>query len=477
MTNSSSPARGSALTPLVQTGEPEATATSRQAWWTLAVILLLVLYTIADRPMINLQVEPLRKELSLSDFQVGMVQGVSVALFTAFLGYPIAWLADRFDRRWVLAASMTVWCVSLGLAGLARSFEALFLASAFVGAGEAALVPIALAMIPELFRGDRRHLANSILLVGARLGAGAVIALCGWTVVAVDAWRPLLPAGLESLSTWRLALMAVALPGVVLVPLILTMPRPSSRRAASGEGQPQGTGPLAGPRPAAAPVWPFLQNEKLTFASFCLGIGLQALAIGCLLNFGPVVAMRLMGATPVQAGNGMGAATFIATVVGFVIAQGVNRQLGQRLGHRLPPLALMATAACGAVSVICMFFSTTPTHLFIGVGVMLTCVMAGTLQYPTALQDITPAPMRARLVAISVTVNTVCGACGPAIVGAVSDALKPHPNGLLLAMLGVALAALVLSFLFLIPLASRYPGTVAAARRAEGALTTPLVTA
>ena len=443
---------------------------SRRAWWTLTVILLLLLYTIADRPMINLQVEPLRKELSLSDFQVGLVQGVSVALFTAFVAYPIAWLADRFDRRWVLAASMTVWCVSLGLAGLARSFEQLFLASAFVGAGEAALLPIALAMIPELFRGERRHLANSVLLVGARLGVGAVIALCGWCIVAVDAWRQLLPAGLESLSTWRLALMVVALPGVVLVPLILTLPRPSNQRRASGEGQAQGTGPLVGPRPAAAPVWPFLRNEKLTFASFCVGIGFQALAIGCLLNFGPVVAMRLMGATPVQTGNGMGAATFTATVVGFLIAQWVNRRLGRRLGHRLPPLALMATAACGTVPVICMFFSTSPLHVFIGVGVLLTCVMAGSLLYPTALQDMTPAPMRTRLVAMSVTFNTVCAASGPAIVGALSDALKPHPNGLLVAMLSVALGALVLSFLFLIPLASRYPITVAAARRAEGDL-------
>ena len=101
---------------------------------------------------------------------------------------------------------------------------------------------------------------------------------------------------------------------------------------------------------------------------------------------------------------------------------------------------------------------------------IVTCVMAGSLLYPTALQDMTPAPMRTRLVAISVTFNTVCAASGPAIAGALSDALKPHPNGLLLAMLSVALGALVLSFLFLIPLASRYPIPVAAARRTEGDL-------
>ena len=78
------------------------------AWWTIIVLMLLSLYTIADRPLFNLLVEPIRKELLLSDFQIGMVQGLSVALFTAFVGYPIAWLADRYDRRLVLLASIGI---------------------------------------------------------------------------------------------------------------------------------------------------------------------------------------------------------------------------------------------------------------------------------------------------------------------------------------------------------------------------------
>ena len=56
------------------------------AWWTIIVLMLLSLYTIADRPLFNMLVEPIRKELLLSDFQIGLVQGLSVALFTAFVG-------------------------------------------------------------------------------------------------------------------------------------------------------------------------------------------------------------------------------------------------------------------------------------------------------------------------------------------------------------------------------------------------------
>jgi MFS family permease len=438
------------------------------SWWALTVLLILALYTIADRPVINLQVEPLRKELGLSDFQIGLVQGVSVALITAVVAYPIAWLADRFDRRRVLAASIAVWCVALVLSGLARSFEELFIATALVGAGEAALIPIALAMIPELFRGDRRHLANSVLLVGGRLGLGAVIAMSGWLIFAVDTWRHLLPAPLDTMSTWRLALFAVALPGVVLVPLILTMPR-QRRLPLAPRGRRPGDPGASDFRAPAPPAWPFLREEKAAFASFYIGIGMQSMAIGCVLSFAPVVAMRVMGATPVQTGNGMGAATLTATILGFMIAMLANRVLGPRVGPRLAPLALLAAAGCAAMPVVAMMSSGEPMHLFVATGAFLTMVMAGTLLYPTALQEMTPAPMRARLAALSLTANIVCSALGPAIVGALSDQMKGRPDGLLVAMTSVALVALVLSAVVLLPLAFRYPTTVASARRAEAA--------
>jgi MFS family permease len=438
------------------------------SWWALTVLLILALYTIADRPVINLQVEPLRKELGLSDFQIGLVQGVSVALITAVVAYPIAWLADRFDRRRVLAASIAVWCVALVLSGLARSFEELFIATALVGAGEAALIPIALAMIPELFRGDRRHLANSVLLVGGRLGLGAVIAMSGWLIFAVDTWRHLLPAPLDTMSTWRLALFAVALPGVVLVPLILTMPR-QRRLPLAPRGRRPGDPGASDFRAPAPPAWPFLREEKAAFASFYIGIGMQSMAIGCVLSFAPVVAMRVMGATPVQTGNGMGAATLTATILGFMIAMLANRVLGPRVGPRLAPLALLAAAGCAAMPVVAMMSSGEPMHLFVATGAFLTMVMAGTLLYPTALQEMTPAPMRARLAALSLTANIVCSALGPAIVGALSDQMKGRPDGLLVAMTSVALVALVLSVVVLLPLAFRYPTTVASARRAEAA--------
>jgi hypothetical protein len=84
-----------------------------------------------------------------------------------------------------------------------------------------------------------------------------------------------------------------------------------------------------------------------------------------------------------------------------------------------------------------------------------------------ALQDMSPSPVRGRIIAIAIMLNIVVGSLGPAVVGAISDRLKGQPDGLLLAMTGTAVVALVLSAGLLIPLLGRYEATVAGARLHE----------
>jgi len=439
------------------------------SWWTLLVLLLLGLYTIADRPMVSLQVEALRKDLLLSDFQIGLVQGVSVALFAAVAGYPLAWLADRFDARYVLAGSMAVWSGALGLSAFSRSFEELFLLNALVGAGEACLVPISLALVPRVFRGRQRHLANSIMMTGGRLGTGLIIALCGWLVLAVDTWRPVLPEVLQSLATWRLSLLAIALPGIVLLPLILLLPlQRQAPRAAEAAPAAWSTG--AGAASGSAPgVLRYLRQNAVSLALFFFGVAMLVMAITSLSVFAPVVAMRQMGATAAQVGNAMGAATIAATVVGFLIAQLAYWRLVPRYGPKVAVMFMVIAAAGAAVLALCLPMATTPTQLFGVYGLFFTVVNAGVLLSPTILQDITPAPLRARLAAITVTLNIVLGALGPTIVGAVSDQLKGRADGLLLATAGTAFACMVVAALLLAPMVGRYPAAVDAARRGEDA--------
>ena len=129
------------------------------AWYALGVLTLVTLFSFVDRGVLILQAEVIRKAFSLSDVQLGFLQGPGVAIFAALAAYPVAWLADRYDRRAVLAGSVLFWSLAVIGSGLAQTYEQMVLACALVGAGEAGLVPIVYALIPDLFPEKRRQTA------------------------------------------------------------------------------------------------------------------------------------------------------------------------------------------------------------------------------------------------------------------------------------------------------------------------------
>lgn len=447
-----------ALTP------PESKASERAptgAWVSLLVLIALGLYTYMDRQIFGLQAEPLRKALGLTDLQFGLLQGVSVALFAAVVGYPIAWLSDRFDRRTVLAGCIATWSLAVGACGLARDFNELFVISALVGAAEAGLLPIAYALIPELFRGGQRQLANSLFIVTGRLVVGLVIAMCGWMIHAIDLWRPLLPDVLQALPTWRLAFFATALPGILFVPMILLLP--INKRA------------LALPQPGAPTavqtkqpsVWPFLRSQRFSFATFMLSVGLLVFGFGATGAFIPVVAMRQMGVSSLELGNAMGIATFVSTGLGLLIANVGMKWLAPRLGPMLPVRVLAFAAAASSVFAATLYLARTPVELFTLMALHHTFLMAGTMVFPTALQEMTPAPLRARLISLIIMFNMVLGSLSPAVVGAISDALKPRPDGLMLAMTATSTTALLLAAGLMLLCGRGYVQTTRAARAVE----------
>ena len=430
------------------------------AWASLLALVAVGLYTFMDRQIFGLQAEPLRKALALSDLQFGLLQGVSVALFAAVVGYPVAWLSDRFDRRTVLAGCIAIWSLAVGACGLTSSFDQLFITSALVGAAEAGLLPITYALIPELFRGSQRQLANSLLIVTSRLAVGLVIALCGWMIHAIDLWRPLLPEALQALPTWRLAFFATALPGIIFVPMILLLP--ISRRNSTAAA-PVTAGTIDKPA-----VWPYLRQQRFTFATFMLSVGLLVFGFGATGAFIPVVATRQMGVTPLELGNAMGIATFVSALAGLLIANVGLKRLAPRLGQQLTIWALAFAALVSGVFGAALYLAQTPTQLFTLMALHHTFLMAGTLVFPTALQEMTPAPLRARLISLIIMFNMVLGSLSPAVVGAISDALKPRVDGLMLAMTATSATALLISALLMVLCGRGYLQTTQAARRVEG---------
>ena len=206
-----------------QSGGTDGYPSSIVAWYSVLVLMLMYVFSFIDRTIISLLVGPMKRDLHISDVQMGLLQGTAFALFYTFLGLPIARLSDRHNRKSIIAIGVFIWSIMACLCGLARSAGQLFLARIGVGFGEAALSPAAYSMITDSFPRAKLGSAFSVYNVGITIGAGTALLVGGLVVGAVS--RPgasyVLPIFGE-VHAWQLVFIVTGAPGLLLPLLLLT---------------------------------------------------------------------------------------------------------------------------------------------------------------------------------------------------------------------------------------------------------------
>ena len=189
-----------------------ATAAPRDRWYVLGVLTVVYALNIADRFSISTLIEPIRQELQLSDGGVAFLTGVALALFYVTVGIPVAALADRANRRNILAVALALWSGMTALCGLAQSYLQLLVARFGVGIGEAGGTPPSTSILADKFPPDRRPMALTIFALGASLGAWL-----GSYVAGEAAQR----------GGWRAAFLVLGIPGVIMALIVrLTVREP-----------------------------------------------------------------------------------------------------------------------------------------------------------------------------------------------------------------------------------------------------------
>jgi MFS family permease len=206
-----------------------------------ALGLLVAIYTVnfLDRQIVTILIPSIKAELKLSDTEVGAMAGLWFALLYTTLGIPIARLADRGDRPWIMTASLAVWSGFTVLAGMAQNFIMLAISRAGVGIGEAGCTPTAHSLIAEYFPKNSRARAMAIYSMGISIGTLLGMAMGG--IIAAQ-WG------------WRAAFFVAGVPGLLLaVAAALTLIEP--RRHLKGEALKAAT--------AASPYLPIGQVMKV----------------------------------------------------------------------------------------------------------------------------------------------------------------------------------------------------------------------
>jgi MFS family permease len=410
--------------PVADPGPPSDLPAEPLAWFGLAILVIVAFFAFVDRQMLILLTEPIRNDFGLTDTQIGLMQGAGIALFAGVASLPIGWIADRVDRRVVLAACILVWSVATATCGVTTHFWQLFIATIGLGIGEAGLVPVIYGLIPDLFPARQRVLANAIFALANLLGSGAGMAFGGALMHAIAAVHSALPAGLADFAPWRLAFFAVALPAPLLVVLVLLI-SPGQHRDTDQSTDHRRHVTL---HPSASL---YFRREGAMMLKFFGAIGLVNLAFGGVATWMPVVAVRTFGATPAEAGGGMGVAAMAGGIAGCALSGLVARRMRARFGV----LAPLRVCECGALVASALSFlytqvgSITPVYALFGA--QLACMVAGMVLFPTIMQNICPAHLRSRVAAIGALTSIVVQSTSPVFIGFMSDHMHALSRGLL----------------------------------------------
>ncbi len=431
-----------------QTVAPSSTLpypSSGQAWYLVFTLFVFYIFSFIDRQIISLIVEPMKRDLQINDTMVGLLGGATFALFYTLLGVPIGRLADRMNRKWIIAIGAVIWSLMAALCGMARNVVQLFLARIGVGVGEACLSPAAYSMITDAFPREKLGRAFSVYNMGIPVGSGAAFVIGGLVVAAVSAEGQTFTLPLiGEVRAWQFVFIVTGAPGLLLPLLLLTVKEPARRGLIKvGDAPPSQKVPLG-------QVFAFMWRSRGFFAPHFLAMAMMALlgyAVGAWL---PTVMVRTYGIQPGLVGQVLGLSTMFINTLGIFVAGRLCDRFTVR-GYPDAPIwvcfgtaiAVVATSSLPAfmptavLGLTMMCIAGFPFHGYVAMG-------------PMAVNQVTPNQMRAQISAMYLfTVNMFGLGVGPFLVPFISDYILRDPMQIRWALLMVVAGAGTLAAILL----------------------------
>src|SRR3954469_22919716 len=392
------------LAPQAAAVQLDATAkSSMRRYYVLGVLTVVYALNFLDRTIFNVLIEPIKKEFALSDTMMGLLAGFGFVLFYSLVGIPIARVADRVNRRNIVAAAFAFWSAMTFLCGMATSVTSLALARIGVGIGESASSPASQSLIADLFAKNERPRALGIFAIGTYLGIFLGYFIGGYV---------------NQYYGWRMAFFTAGLPGIALAAVLwLTISEP--KRGAMAE--------TFTPETLGATLR-FLVTQK-TFIIVLIGFCLTTYTNYATAAWIPPFLARVHHLSSVEIGTYAGTFKGLCGMAGTLVGGLVVAQISKRDDRwKLWAPAIMSGLA-GPVFAVCFLtsdFATMVAALALGsflVGFHLGPIFA-------IAQTVAKPSMRALASAIVLLTATCFGqGVGPLVVGALNDAPEGRFRG------------------------------------------------
>jgi MFS family permease len=391
----------------------------RYALW---LLFLVYVFNFLDRQIVTILAEPIKQDLGIADWQLGLMTGTAFAIFYCTLGIPIARLAERRNRPWIIGLSLAAWSGFTALCGMAQNFWQLVMARIGVGVGEAGCSPPAHSLIADYTPKEQRASAMALYLLGNPIGSLLGVVIGGLVADALG---------------WRTAFLLVGLPGILLAILVvLTLIEPRVKLAATVARQAAHQDPQA----TFGDVLRVLRGKR-TFWYMAVAVSIVAFIGYGHAPFGASFFLRVHGAEieRLAAGFGLGPIGFVGVSLGLIlgVAAGIGVYLGGRIGDRfggkdvraymgIPGIAVLVSIPIYTVAMLLPSFM--PILPLLAINSVLVSVWQGPV-YAT-VQNIAPVHMRATAASIFLFIANLIGlGLGPLVVGLMSDILA-GPFGL-----------------------------------------------
>ena len=369
----------------------------------LAMLVLAYTFNFIDRQIISILAVPIKIDLGLSDTQLGLMGGLAFALFYTSLGIPIAMLADRTNRSWIMTIALAVWSAMTAICGLAQNFWHIFLARLGVGIGEAGGVAPAYSLVSDYFPPEQRARALSIYSFGIPIGSALGIVFGGLIASYID---------------WRAAFFIVGMADMLLAPFFKMVVKEPRR----GQFDKPGTDTKA----ASIGVVLKTIGGKPSFWLLSLGAACSSMMGYGMFFWLPSFFVRSFGTTLLEASLSFGALLLVGGVAGIWFGGWLGDRFGagKRAAYAIiPAIAFLATIPFYVVGVL----SPTLNLSFVVMVIPTALGLAWLGPILSAIQHLVTPNMRATASAIFLFINNLIGiGAGTAILGALSDALQGH---------------------------------------------------
>jgi MFS family permease len=377
---------------------------STGATYGLGFLTLISAFNYLDRSLLGLALPAIKAEMAVSDTVLGLVSGLAFVLFYSLLGVPIAWAADRWNRRNIIAAGFAFWSLMTLLTGWVANIWQLAVARFLMGAGEACGLAPSNSIISDLFRKERRALALSIF------GTGSSIAFV--------VFFPILGAIGEA-HGWRQMFVFAGVPGVLLAVIFALTVREPRRtgRSPAEDRAPRNPGSLFADLAVLfrSPAYLFLLA-----ASTFMGLNVFAASV-----WTPTFLERVHGLSMGSVASIIGPIRGIFGLAGVLIGGFAIDRLMRRSPHWRITLPALACLLLAPVEVLFLLASEQWLWMAAFAGsAFLTLIHQGPLF--ALVMEVAPSRMRALAIATLVLFSGLLGqAAGPLIVGMANDALAP----------------------------------------------------